>query len=139
MDTASQNVVMALSAIQRAENQLRSLGYRLFLDTRAHSWGQPHGVVLYGRGGGFTVGFCIWRDSTGDRAIVFEIHVTWNEVGWNVRADVDDEDNSRDEITVSLWRSAEFRTTTLDELIASLQTAVDSLISSVGNSESRRI
>ncbi len=133
MDIASQHVVLALDAFRRAESQLLLFGHRLFSETGAHSWNQPHGIHLYSNGSGLTFGFSISRDSTKDRGIVFEIHVLWDTDHWSVRADVDDEDGSRDQITVGLWQSPEIQAATLDELVSSIQTAVDALIASVSN------
>ena len=131
MDSASQNVVRALTAFNDTVSQLRSFGYDLYLQTGAHSWTNPLGITLYGGGDGLTFGCSIWQDGTGNRWIGFEIHVTWDVDHWLVRAHVDDEDDSRDPTTVGLWQSPQLRAVTLDELIDCLQRTMNSAKSSV--------
>jgi hypothetical protein len=135
MDIASQHVVMALDAIGSVQSQLQSFGYRLYLDTKAHSWTQPTSIHLWYNGGrppraaGFAFGFCILGDSSGD--IGFSFEVAWNTQNWSVQCSVEDE--TRNVTTEALWKSPKFQATTLPELLEALQSAVDGLISSARN------
>jgi len=132
MDAASKHVVIVLEALAKTERQLQSFGYRLYLDTRARSWTQPRGITLSdGDMPGLLLGFAIWRDSSGERSIIFSISIGFSSTHWSVRSFVDDEDGERDQITRELWESPEFKATTLEELVESLEQSLHALTSSV--------
>jgi hypothetical protein len=137
MDLGSQNVVVALNALRGTLDELRSFGYKLFLQTKAHGWTQPGSAVSFcGKGHApaepaLTFGFAIWRDGNADCSIIFSILVAWNSRRWSVQSSVEDEDGSRDVITDTLWESPEYEATTLGGLVGSLQRAVNALTSSV--------
>jgi hypothetical protein len=146
MDTGSQHVLLALNALANAVDELQSFGYGLYLKSKARSWTQPRGVSFSGKGfqtiqshesrqfeRALTLGCAIQRDGTGDRSIVFSVLVAWNASHWSIQASVEDEDLTRDTITEALWESSEFKATTLDELVESIQNSVRALISSPRN------
>jgi hypothetical protein len=135
MDTGSQHLLMAFEALIAAQDQLRSFGYRLYLDTKARSWTQPKSITLY-RGHphdrpDLHLGLAIWRDRSGERSVSFTVSVNWDENHWSVQSCVENEDVLRDTITDTLWESPAYRATTLEDLVAMLERAVHELTSSI--------
>jgi hypothetical protein len=139
MDAGSKDLAKALDAFAQLCDQLRSFGYKLYVEHRARSWTQPRSVMFYRKGTqpdtqpAMGVGFAIWGDRTGRRSITFGIGVGWNGARWSVQASVEDEDGWREPITELLWESEEYEATTVDELIESLQLALQALTSSVND------
>lgn len=99
-----------------------------YLETRARSWTQPRGITLsHGDMPGLWQGIAFWRDSSGERSIIFSISIGCSSTNWSVRSFVDDEDGGRDQITRELWESPQFKATTLKELVLSLEKSLHAL------------
>ncbi len=137
MDAGAQYLVVTLKALLAAQDRLRSFGYRLYLDTKARSWTQPQSITLHkghpADGPALLLGFAIWRDSSGERSVIFTVSVAWDEGHWSIQSCVEDEDGSRDPITEALWESPAYRVKTLEDLVATLDRVVGELISSVSD------
>lgn len=139
MDLGSKEVVKALDAFTDLRAQLSSLGYKLYLETKAQCWTQPHSLAFCRKGyfpdtdPALMLGFGVAGDRTGNRSIIFSILVGWNTSRWSVQASVEDEDGSRESITDLLWESPDYEATTIDGLVDALQTALRALTSSVGD------
>src|SRR5262245_54380298 len=137
MDFASQQVTRVFEALARTEDKLRSFGYQLYLGTKAEDWTQPNGLAFCASESdsgpttpAATVGFAIHRDDNGEKAVVFSVVIRWEAARWSVQSFVEDEDVTREDITVGLWESPEYQGGTLDELLTSLEQSVDALMSS---------
>jgi len=135
MDAASEHMVVAFEALAQVEHNLRSFGYKLYLETKARSWIQPRGLAFCRKGHApglpaLIMGFAIHRDATGERAVVFSVLIAWDATHWSVQSFVEDEDGTREVITDELWQSQEYTASTLAELFKSVEDSVAALMSS---------
>jgi hypothetical protein len=115
VDKMSEHVLAVLDSMAGAVDHLRSFGYDMYLKYNAPSWTQPSWVFCgqpfhyqarrYAHA--MMLGCAIHCDTTANHSITFSLLVAWDANCWSVWSVVEDEDWAREQISETLWESAE--------------------------------
>jgi hypothetical protein len=144
MDASSQQVILILNALATAVDRLQAFGYTLYLETQAPSWTQPRSVSISGEGfqifqnqqtvrfdRALEISCAVQCDAKDTRLMSFSILFAWDADSWFIQSMVEEEDSTRDQMTILLWESPAYRATTIDTAMRLLRQALDQLMECV--------